>query len=103
MNDIIGALGVLTMIGNYEDRLVRNTKSDEHGFELDTVAVHDRPWNYETAVKHKGFEFEEWIVLDGCDTKEDAEEMHERWFFKLLSGVDELTDIFTGDVFHKEG
>lgn len=101
MNDIIGEFCMLAMIGNYEDRLVRNTKNDE--FELDTVAVYDRPWNYETAVQHKGFEFEEWIVLDGCDTKEVAEEMHQRWLDKLLSGVDELTDIFTGDVFHKEG
>lgn len=101
MNEVItGAIGMLTMMGNYEDRLVRNTKTDE--FELDTVAVYDRPWNYETAVRHDDFNDGDWIVLDGCDTKEDAEDMHERWFFKLLSGVDELTDIFTGEVFNKE-
>lgn len=68
---------IWAMAGNYDKRKVENTERDN--FTLDTAKVYDRDWSYETAVKHKNFYGNNWIVLEGCDTKEEAVAMHNKW------------------------
>lgn len=91
---------VVAMSGTYEERCVVNTQEED--FVLDTALVTDCEWLYETAVKHKDFHDGMWIILEGCNTKEEAEEMHGKWLTILRNGVDELTDIFENIVFYNE-
>lgn len=51
----------MDMIGNYEERLVKNTRTEK--FTVDTALVTDRHMPYETAIKYDGFRNGEWIVL----------------------------------------
>lgn len=80
---LIDLLSLLSTAGgedDYKERLVaRDDKldPDEIPFILDTVAVDDREWEYETAIKHPKFNDNEWIVIRGYDTKEEAEAGHE--------------------------
>lgn len=98
---MFGMLGFLDMAGNHNERVVRNDKTDD--FTLDTALVTDRNWRYETAVEHKDFNDGDWIILDGCNSKELAVEMHDKWLTKLLNeDITELTDYYTGEVFRKE-
>ena len=92
--------GILTMSGNYDSRVVKNTKRNT--FTLDTAMVTDRALPYETAVKHKAFNDGEWIVLEWSKTKEDAERTHDKWLAKLDAGVDSLLDVYTCERFEKE-
>lgn len=92
--------GILTMSGNYEQRVVKNT--ERNTFTLDTAMVTDRALPYETAVKHKDFNDGQWIVLEQSKTKEDAERTHDKWLAKLDAGVDSLLDIYTGERFELE-
>ena len=75
-NDLNWA-AVWAMAGDYDKRKVERTERDN--FTLDTARVYDRDWSYETAVKHKNFYGNNWIVLEGCDTKEEAVAMHNKW------------------------
>lgn len=80
---LIDLLSLLSTVGgedNYKERLVaRDDKldPDEIPFTLDTVAVDDREWLYETAIQHPKFNDNEWIVIRGYDTKEEAKAGHE--------------------------
>lgn len=80
---LIDLLNLLSTVGgedNYKERLVaRDDKldPDEIPFTLDTVAVDDREWLYETAIQHPKFNDNEWIVIRGYDTKEEAKAGHE--------------------------
>lgn len=86
------------MSGNYEQRKVDNTKTDV--FEVDTVLVTDRDWIYETAVKHKDFNGGDWIVVEGCNDKEEAQAMHDKWVkFMAKDDYDVLTDIWLEEDF----
>ena len=83
----------LNMFGNYEQRVVANTKRED--FIVDTAIVTDRDWIYETAVKHKDFNNGSWIVLDGCSNKEKAEQMHNKWLkFLDEENYNSLTDYY---------
>ena len=93
--------GYMDMIGNYEERVVKNDKCAD--FTLDTARVTDRNWIYETAVAHSRFNNGDWIILDGCGSKEEAVEMHNKWLNKLQNeDITELTDYYTDEVFRKE-
>lgn len=98
---MFGLFGYMDMIGNYEERVVKNDKCAD--FTLDTARVTDRNWIYETAVAHSGFNNGDWIILDGCMSKEQAVEMHDKWLNKLQNeDITELTDYYTDEVFRKE-
>ena len=89
------------MFGNYEQRKVDNTETDV--FEVDTVRVTDRDWFYETAVKHKDFNNGEWIVVEGCIYKEEAQAMHDKWVkFMEKDDYDVLTDIWLEEDYMRE-
>lgn len=97
-----GFFGMFSMMGNYEERNVKNDKCDD--FTLDTSEVYDMPWKYETAVAHKDFNGGDWIILEGTDTKEAALEAHAKWFEKLNNTVvDSLKDIVEELLFIREG
>ena len=73
--DLFSLLMTADSEDNYEERLVSRTSNldpDELPFILDTVAVDDREWKYETAIQHPKFNDNEWIVIRGYDTKEEA-------------------------------
>ena len=98
---MFGMLGFLDMAGNYNERVVKNDKTDD--FTLDTALVTDRSWRYETAVEHKDFNNGDWIVLEGADTKEDAIKVHEKWLSKLANNdVNELIDCYLGETYHRQ-
>ena len=93
--------GIITMSGNYEERKVANDKRER--FILDTARVTDRPWTYETAVQHKDFNNNDWIILDGTNDLEEAKEVHQKWLKTLDAGeLRLLEDYYTGEVFFKE-
>ena len=59
---------------NQRPRYERELKEDTvNGYHIDTCAVDDRDWNYETAIQHEQFRGGEWIVVRGYDSKEEAE------------------------------
>jgi hypothetical protein len=91
-----------SMFGNYDQRKVAR---DEKGFfTLDTVAVYDRSWNYETAVAHKDFYGGGWIILEGCDTKEEAVEMHNKWLKVFEKDtINILIDYYDNSLYERKG
>ena len=97
-DDELWGLGMLGMIGNYEQRVVKNDKTTD--FILDTAEVYDRSWIYETAVSHKDFNNGKWIILDGTNTREDALKAHEKWLKALEAGVDSLEDYYDETVYN---
>lgn len=93
-----GFYDMFGMVGNYAQRKVDNTETDV--FEVDTALVTDRDWLYETAVKHKDFNGGDWIVVEGCDDKEEAQAMHDKWVkFMEKDDYDILTDIWLEEDF----
>lgn len=82
------------MIGTYEQRKVKHDTFER--FEVDTALVTDRPTPYETAVAHKDFNGGKWIILGWSESIPEAEVTHDKWVKRLLDGIDELTDAFTG-------
>lgn len=77
--DLLNLLSTGDSMDNYNERLVSRTSNldpDEVPFILDTVAVDDREWLYETAIQHPKFNDNEWIVIRGYDTKEEAKAGH---------------------------
>lgn len=95
-------IAICAMAGNYNHRKVERTERDN--FILDTVKVYDRDWLYETAVKHKNFYGNNWIILEGCDTKEEAIEMHNKWLEKMeKNDFNILTDYYDGTSYLREG
>ena len=98
--DLLSLLTSGDNILNYEERLVaRDDKldPDELPFCLDTVAVDDREWKYETAIQHPKFNDNEWIVIRGYDTIEEAKEGHEKLVAHyLMSRPTFIKDIWSG-------
>ena len=84
----------------YDSRKVENTTGD--GWMVDTAKVCDRSWTYETGVKHKDFRLGEWVIVAGCNTKEEAVKNHYEWVKKLREGVDELHDIWEDITYEKD-
>lgn len=85
--------GMLMMAKDYDQRKVERTEREN--FTLDTVMVYDRSWLYETAVRHRDFNNNNWIILDGCDTKDEAIKMHNTWLkFLEDNAFETLTDYY---------
>ena len=98
--DLLNLLSTIGDEDNYKERLVaRDDKldPDEIPFILDTVAVDDREWMYETAIQHPKFNDNEWIVIRGYDTKEEAEAGHEELItYYLMNRPAFIKDIWSG-------
>lgn len=98
MNDLM--FSIISMAGNYEERKVINTK--EELFTLDTAAVTDRTWKYETAVKHNHFNNNQWVILGGCETKEEAIAMHDKWLTLLRHELPVLVDYYDNSIYYDD-
>lgn len=90
------------MMNNYEERLVKNTRTEK--FKVDTALVTDRDMPYETAIAYNGFRNGNWIVLGWRETKEEAKKFHDETveFYKTYD-VDSITDVFEGKTFRRKG
>lgn len=91
-NNLLLRISALYSIRPYDERKLYNDKTN--AFTLDTCAVDDRDWLYETAVKHINFNGNRWIVLEGADTAQEAEAVHRKWLEYLKGDVESLTDCF---------
>lgn len=88
---------------NQRPRYERELKEDTvNGYHIDTRAVDDRSWNYETAIQHEQFRGGEWIVVRGYDSKEEAEAGHDMWAKRAKAGFQKLYDVFEEKIFPKE-
>ena len=98
--DLFSILTSEDSVEDYQRRLVaRDDKldPDELPFILDTVAVDDREWMYETAIQHPKFNDNEWIVIRGYDTKEEAKAGHEELItYYLMNRPAFIKDIWSG-------
>ena len=92
--------GWLSMLGTYPQRNVANFENDV--FTVDTSEVTDCDYVYEVAVAHKDFNGGERVILEGVQTKEEAQKAHDRWVEVFLKNdVNELYDIYIGETYRK--
>ena len=89
--------GIMSMSNNYEERLVKNTKEDD--WQVDTVLVTDRSWQYETAVRSPHFRNDNWVIVGKADTKEDAIKVHEQWVDMMRNNPKTLWDIYEEEIY----
>ena len=88
---------------NQRPRYERELKEDTvNGYHIDTCAVDDRDWNYETAIQHEQFRGGEWIVVRGYDSKQEAEAGHDMWVKSAKAGFQKLYDVFEEKIYPKE-
>jgi spermidine/putrescine-binding protein len=73
--------GYLDMLCNYEDRKV--DRFEDENLIVDTAEVTDSDQKYETAVQHPQYNEGEWIIVECYDTKEQAQEGHDKWVKKM--------------------
>lgn len=93
--------GFLDMMTNYEERLVKKTRTEK--FTVDTALVTDRHMPYETAIKYDGFRNGNWIVLGWRETKEEAKKFHDEIVeFYKTHDVDSITDVFEAKTFRRK-
>lgn len=86
-----------SMYGNYEQRVVKNTKIN--GATIDTAAVTDSREPYETGIQHPKFNKGGWVIVEMYHTRKQAEKGHEKWVKIFKKGLpDELTDVSTCEV-----
>lgn len=79
------------------------TRTKMRNFILDTSEVEGRPWKYETAISHAGYNGGEWIAVASAETEEEAAATHEDYLINHLSDRDrEFEDIYSGRVFERE-
>jgi tRNA A37 methylthiotransferase MiaB len=69
----------------YEERKVANYQDDAKGLVVDTCAVTDAAWNYETAIKHPEYKDGRFIIVAGYATKAEAEAGHAKWVKKMTA------------------
>lgn len=74
MSDLFG---FFNMIDNYEERKVKNYTLNE--LNIDTCAVSDSDKPYETGIQHPLYNEGKWIIVELYDTKEEAENGHDKW------------------------
>ena len=96
-------------MGNYEDRKVDCHEDDT--LIVDTARCSDGRKPYETAVQHPEYNSGKWVIVEAYDTKEEAQEGHNKWVAKMTSasippslkdcgnaGVSQLLDAFGGEM-----
>lgn len=99
---------ILEMFGDYERRKVGRFDA-EWGF-VSTAFVTDADKPYETAVKHRDYNYGKIVIVEAYDTKEQAEAGHAQWISTMTtqplpdflvdkgeSGISQLCDSFSED------
>ena len=64
-------------MGNHEDRKVATHQDDD--LVIDTCAVSDGRQPFETGICDPRYNDGSWIIVEGYDTRTQAEEGHARW------------------------
>lgn len=72
------------MMGNYEDRKVDRFYNED--MTIDTAQVSDGRQPYETGIKHFRYNDNRWVIVESYDTKEEAQEGHNKWVEFMTSG-----------------
>lgn len=93
------------MIGNYEERKVKNTKID-NGSVVDTCRVTDSTQPYETGICSPLYNNNKWIIVELYNTKKEAKKGHDKWVEKMKTPPKVLEDVSTSTIssfFDSEG
>jgi hypothetical protein len=78
-----GMFDWIDMIGNYEERKVDRYELGD--ILVDTARVTDGQKPYETGVYHPEYDNGRCIIVEAYDTKEKAQEGHDKWVKILTS------------------
>ena len=81
-------LNSISMAKNYKERVVDNYSKND--VIIDTVWVDDSEYVYETGICHPRYNNGNWIIVETCDTIEEAQEGHNKWV-KIMT-ADKLPD-----------
>lgn len=71
--------GLLSMMGNYQERAVARFEAEGGDLIVDTCAVTDSSRPFETGVKHPRYNDGAWVIVELYDTREEAQAGHQRW------------------------
>lgn len=84
------------MIGTCNSRKI--DLFEDIDFTISTIKNTDSPHPYETAVLHKDFNDNHWIIVEEYDSAEAAKIGHQNWILKMKSdSLTELTDISSAE------
>lgn len=72
----------LDMLDDYDERKVYRHEFDD--LIIDTALVNDGNQPYETGIKSPLYNNNEWVIVEAYDTKEQAQEGHNRWVETML-------------------
>ena len=79
---------------------VKRTKMKN--FILDTSEVEGRPWKYETAISHAGYNNGDWIAVASAETAEEAAASHEDYLINHLSDRNrKFEDIYSCKIYER--
>jgi hypothetical protein len=67
----------MDMLGNHDERKVDRNKINNAI--IDTCAVTDSDEPYETAVCHKNYNDNQWVIVEMYNSKEEAIKGHQKW------------------------
>lgn len=70
-------LQTFAMANNYEQRKVAHYESK--GIIVDTSAVSDSDFPYETGINSKKYYTREWVIVENYNSKEEASIGHNKW------------------------
>ena len=88
----------LSMAGNYAERKVSHY--EKNGLIVDTCAVTDSDKPFETAIQHKKYNDNKWIIVELYITKAKSKIGHKKWCQKMTSKKlpSELKDVSTSTI-----
>lgn len=86
------------MADDYAERCVANFKKGK--LTVDTCAVRDSDWDYETGVQHPEYNNGKWVIVQGYDSKKEALAGHNKWV-RIMTGKNlpsHLKDVSTAGI-----
>lgn len=81
------------MKNNYKQRKV--DRYEEGKLIIDTAAINDSPYPYETAIKYPLYNKGDWIIVQTYNSKEETIIGHREWVERMTANAlpHELTDV----------
>ena len=88
----------LEMADNYEERKIDRYEDNE--LTIDTAWVNDSEQPCETAITHRAYNDNKWVIVELYDTKEQAQKGHDKWVGIMTSGdlPLQLRDVSTASI-----
>lgn len=74
-----------SMANNYNKRRVDHFEKGK--LVVDTCSVNDGEHPYETGVSHPKYNDGDWVIVEGYDTKKDAQKGHNAWVKKMTAKI----------------